>query len=84
MARATAEGQAAVVDLREESDGGITLVETPYVGGVLKDGTTRVEGYAGFDASATLGLIATDTANDGIEELFITELVPASEGARRA
>lgn len=80
VARATAEGQAAVVDLREESDGGITLVETPYVGGVLKDGTTRVEGYAGFDASATLGLIATDTANDGIEELFITELVPASEG----
>ena len=80
VARATAEGQAAVVDLREESDGGITLVETPYVGGVLKDGTTRFESYAGFDASATLGLIATDTANDGIDELFITELVPASEG----
>ena len=80
VARATAEGQAAVVDLREESDGGVTLTETPYVGGVLREATTRFEGFAGFDASATLGLIATDTANDGIEEVFITELVPESEG----
>ena len=80
VARATAEGQAAVVDLREESDGGVTLTETPYVGGVLREATTRFESFAGFDASATLGLIATDTANDGIEEVFITELVPESEG----
>jgi hypothetical protein len=80
VARATAEGQAAVVDLREESDGSVTLVETPYVGGVLKEETARFENYAGFDAGATLSLIATDTANDGIEELFITELVPESEG----
>ena len=79
VARATAEGQAAVVDLREESDGSVTLVETPYVGGVLKEETARFESYAGFDAGATLSLIATDTANDGIEELFITELVPESE-----
>ena len=79
VARATAEGQAAVVDLREESDGSVTLVETPYVGGVLKEVTARFENYAGFDAGATLSLIATDTANDGIEELFITELVPESE-----
>ena len=80
VARATAEGQAAVVDLREESDGGVTLTEIPYVGGVLREATIRFEGYAGFDASATLGLIATDTANDGIEEVFITKLVPESEG----
>jgi hypothetical protein len=80
VARATAEGQAAVVDLREESDGSVTLVETPYVGGVLKEETARFENYAGFDTGATLSLIATDTANDGIEELFITELVPESEG----
>ena len=80
VARATAEGDAAVLDLREESDGGITLVETPYVGGALKDPTTWFESYAGFDASATLGLLATDTANDGIEEVFITELVPEPEG----
>ncbi len=80
VARATAEGQAAVADLREESDGGVTLVETPYVGGVLRETTTRFENYTGFDAGATLGLTAIDTANDGIEELFITELVPASEG----
>jgi hypothetical protein len=79
VARATAEGQAAVVDLREESDGSVTLVETPYVGGVLREETARFENYAGFDAGATLSLIATDTANDGIEELFITELVPESE-----
>jgi hypothetical protein len=68
------------VDLREESDGGVTLTEIPYVGGVLREATIRFEGYAGFNASATLGLIATDTANDGIEEVFITELVPESEG----
>ncbi|MFM2104586.1 MAG: hypothetical protein RL006_753 [Chloroflexota bacterium] len=80
VARATAEGQAAVMDLREESDGSVTLVETPYAGGVLKDATERFESYAGFDAGATLGLLATDTANDGIEEVFITELVPEAEG----
>ena len=80
VARATAEGQAAVMDLREESDGSITLVETPYVGGALKDQTTRFEAYAGFDAGARLNLLATDTANDGIEEVFIAELVPESEG----
>jgi hypothetical protein len=81
VARATAEGQAAVIDLREESDGSFTLVETPYAGGVLKDAVARFENYAGFDSGATLGLLATDTANDGIEEVFITELVPESEGA---
>ena len=80
VARATADGQAAVMDLREESDGSVTLVETPYAGGVLKDATARFENYAGFDGGATLGLLATDTANDGIEEVFITELVPESEG----
>ncbi|MFZ9278636.1 MAG: FG-GAP repeat domain-containing protein, partial [Candidatus Limnocylindrus sp.] len=80
VARATAEGQAAVMDLREESDGSITLVETPYVGGALKDQTTRFEAHAGFDAGARLNLLATDTANDGIEEVFITELIPESEG----
>ncbi|MFZ9961571.1 MAG: FG-GAP repeat domain-containing protein, partial [Candidatus Limnocylindrus sp.] len=68
------------MDLREESDGSITLVETPYVGGALKDQTTRFEAHAGFDAGARLNLLATDTANDGIEEVFITELVPESEG----
>jgi len=80
VARATAEGQAAVIDLREESDGSVTLVETPYAGGVLREPTSRFEEFAGFDAGAKLGLLATDTANDGIEEVFITEIVPASEG----
>ena len=84
VARATADGEAAVIDLREASDGGVSLVETPYSGGVLEDSAARFTDYAGFDASATLGLLATDTANDGIEELFITELVPASDdGAAR-
>ena len=80
VARSTAEGQAAVVDLREESDGSVTLVETPYAGGVLREASARFENYEGFDASATLGLLATDTASDGIEEIFITELVPEAEG----
>jgi hypothetical protein len=80
VARATADGQAAVMDLREESDGSVTLVETPYAGGVLRDATARFENFAGFDSGATLGLLATDTANDGIEEVFITELVPEPEG----
>ena len=80
VARATAEGEAAVVDLREAADGSFSLIETPYTGGTLKDPRARFEGYAGFDASATLGLYAVDTANDGIEELFITEVVPAGDG----
>jgi len=80
VARATAKGEAAVVDLREAADGSVSLIETPYTGGTLKEPHARFEGYAGFDASATLGLYAVDTANDGIEELFITEVVPAGEG----
>jgi len=80
VGRATAEGEAAVVDLREAADGSFSLIETPYTGGTLKDPRARFEGYAGFDASATLGLYAVDTANDGIEELFITEVVPAGDG----
>ena len=80
VARATAAGEAAVVDLREAADGSVSLIETPYTGGTLKEPHARFEEYAGFDASATLGLYAVDTANDGIEELFITEVVPAGDG----
>ena len=80
VARATAGGEAAVIDLREATDGSFSLIETPYTGGTLKEPRARFQGYAGFDASATLGLYAVDTANDGIEELFITEVVPAGEG----
>ena len=81
VARATAEGEAAVVDLREAADGSVSLIETPYTGGTLKEPRARFDGYAGFDVSATLGLNAVDTANDGIEELFITEVVPAGDGS---
>jgi hypothetical protein len=80
VARATTEGEAAVVDLREAADGSVSLIETPYTGGTLKAPHARFEDYAGFDSSATLGLYAVDTANDGIEELFITEVVPAGDG----
>jgi LysM repeat protein len=38
----------------------------------------RFADHAGFDVSSTLSLLAADTANDGIEELFITERVPES------
>lgn len=78
------QGEAAVIDLREATDGSFSLIETPYTGGTLKEPRARFQGYAGFDASATLGLYAVDTASDGIEELFITEVVPAGEVRRRA
>jgi hypothetical protein len=81
VARSTAGGEAAVVDLREAADGSVSLIETPYTGGILKEPHARFEGYAGFDTSATLGLYAVDTASDGIEELFITEVVPAGDGS---
>ena len=80
VARATAGGEAAVIDLREAADGSFSLIETPYTGGTLKEPRARFQGYAGLDASAALGLYAVDTASDGIEELFITEVVPAGEG----
>ncbi len=84
VARSTAGGDAAVVDLRSNSAGAVSLVETPYVGGVLKGATTRFAGYEGFDASATLSLVAADTANDGIEELFALEVVPEGGGEPNA
>ena len=79
VARSTSEGQAAVVDLREAAGGRFTLVETPYVRGVLKEQVVRFSDYAGFDASATLRLYAADTASDGIEDLFISEVVPEGD-----
>ena len=81
VARATAGGEAAVVDLREAADGSIRLIETPYTGGTLKSSVTRFDDYAGFDSSAKLGLYAADTASDGIEELFITEVVTSGDGS---
>ena len=81
VARATAGGEAAVVDLREAADGSIRLIETPYTGGTLKSPVTRFDDYAGFDSSAKLGLYAADTASDGIEELFITEVVTSGDGS---
>jgi len=80
VARATAGGEAAVVDLREAADGSIRLIETPYTGGTLKSPVTRFDDYAGFDSSAKLRLYAADTASDGIEELFITEVVASGDG----
>jgi hypothetical protein len=80
VARATAGGEAAVVDLREADDGSVRLIATPYTGGTLKSPVTRFDDYAGFDSSAKLGLYAADTASDGIEELFITEIVPSGDG----
>ena len=74
VARSTAGGDAAVVDLRG-SPSGTSLVETPYVTGVLKEPVARFDAYEGFDAGATLSLVAADTANDGIEELFALELI---------
>ena len=81
VARATAGGEAAVVDLREAADGSIRLIETPYTGGTLKSPVTRFDDYAGFDSSAKLRLYAADTASDGIEELFITEVVTSGDGS---
>jgi hypothetical protein len=80
VARATAGGEAAVVDLREADDGSVRLIATPYTGGTLKSPVTRFDDYAGFDSSAKLRLYAADTASDGIEELFITEVVPSGDG----
>ena len=76
VARSTVDGDAAVADFRRDGGGAVSLLETPFVGGVLKDATARFTGYQGFDASATLSLVAADTANDGIEELFALEVVP--------
>jgi len=80
VARATAGGEAAVVDLREADDGSVRLIATPYTGGTLKSPVTRFDDYAGFDSSAKLRLYAADTASDGIEEIFITEVVPSGDG----
>ena len=47
------------------------------VGGVLKSPVVRLRGADTFEATATLSLLAIDTSNDGIEELFVSERIPS-------
>ena len=44
---------------------------------MLKSPTTRLRTSTLFDPTATLSLLAIDTSNDGIEELFVSERVPS-------
>jgi hypothetical protein len=78
VARTMSDGGAAVADLRRNSDGTLTVVETPLVAGVLKSARERLADTSMFDPTATLSLLAIDTSNDGIEELFISERVPSA------
>ncbi len=77
VARSLSDGGAAVEDLRRAADGTISIVETPFVGGVLKSPVTRLRSATAFDSTATLALLAIDTSNDGIEELFVSERIPS-------
>lgn len=77
VARVLADGSAAVADLRRNADGSISVVETPLVGGVLQSSSVRLENSSDFDPTSTLALLAIDTSNDGIEELFVSERLPS-------
>ena len=76
VGRVLADGSAAVVDIRKDSNGLVNIVAVPLIDGVLKRSTNLLSSYGDFDASATLDLLITDSSNDGIEELFIAERVP--------
>ena len=78
VARTRSDGSAAVADLRRNADGTVTVVETPFITGVLKSPVVRLEDTSMFDPAASLSLLAIDTSNDGIEELFVSERVPSA------
>jgi hypothetical protein len=76
VGRALADGSAAILDLRRDAGGSVSLVSTPFVDGVAKRSTTQISNASTFDAAATLEIFTTDTSNDGIEEVFISERIP--------
>ena len=84
VGRVLADGSAAILDLRRQSDGSVSLIATPFVDGSAKRSVTQIERSAAFDSGATLDLVITDTSNDGIEEVFITERVPGEPPAAGA
>jgi hypothetical protein len=59
----------------------VSLVSTPFVDGVAKRSTTQISNASTFDANATLEIFTTDTSNDGIEEVFISERIPGEPPA---
>ena len=81
VGRALADGSAAILDLRRDAGGSVSLISTPFVDGVAKRSTTQISNTSSFDPDATLEIFTTDTSNDGIEEVFITERIPGEPPA---
>ena len=76
VGRVLADGSAAILDLRSDTGGSVSLISTPFVDGVAKRSTTQISNASNFDPAATLEIFTTDTSNDGIEEVFISERIP--------
>jgi hypothetical protein len=81
VGRVLADGAAAILDLRRDAGGSVSLISTPFVDGVAKRPTTQFSNSSTFDPEATLEIFATDTSHDGIEEVFITERIPGEPNA---
>ena len=81
VGRVLADGTAAILDLRRDAGGSISLISTPFVDGAAKRPTTQISNSSTFDPDATLEIFATDTSHDGIEEVFITERIPGEPPA---
>jgi hypothetical protein len=75
LARTEPDGSSAIVDLRRDAGGSASLLLTPFTGGVLGASQPLTGALPALDPTATLGLLAADTADDGVEELFLSERV---------
>ena len=78
VGRALSDGSAAILDLRSDAGGSVSLISTPFADGVAKRPTTQISNASTFDPAATLEIFTTDTSNDGIEEVFISERIPGA------
>lgn len=81
IARTERDGNLSVLSLWRAANGATTLIKTPILSGVLGTSVTVLDGYTGFDPSATLALDVADTTADIIQEIFISERIPDATDA---
>lgn len=84
FARAGADGGLGIVDARRAADGSISVLRIPIVDGVLSapgTPTALLANFTGIAATSSVELLAADTADDGVAELFLVErTLPADDG----
>jgi hypothetical protein len=75
VARTGADSSVAISELRTKSDGTLTILSSPVIGGLLGTPVVLSGPTSPFALGAELHLLAADATGDGIDELFVSERI---------